>query len=85
MVAAAIIAVAAIAGVPVARDLPLSLVLFFLAGISGALVARGVAYSGRFSTIIIGCACAVTIGAVARLVSGSRRTEPGPAGEVTVT
>jgi hypothetical protein len=67
MVAAAAIAVAAIVGVPVARDLPLSLVLFFLAGISGALVARGVAYSGRFSTILIGSACAVTIATVALL------------------
>jgi hypothetical protein len=49
--------------------LPLSLVLFFFAGLSGALVARGVAYTGRFSTILIGSACAVTIGAVA-LASG---------------
>jgi len=65
MLAAAIIAFAALAGVPVVRNLPLSLVLFFLAGISGALVARGVAYSGRFSTIVIGSACAVTIGAIA--------------------
>ena len=65
MLAAAIIAMSALAGVPVVRNLPLSLVLFFLAGISGALVARGVAYSGRFSTIVIGSACAVKIGAVA--------------------
>jgi hypothetical protein len=68
MLAAAIIAIAALAGVPVVRNLPLSLVLFFLAGISGALVARGVAYSGRFSTIVIGSGCAVTMGAIALAV-----------------
>ena len=65
MVAAAAISMAAVVGVPVVRNLPLALVLFFFAGLSGALVARGVAYTGRFSTIVIGSACAVTIGAVA--------------------
>jgi hypothetical protein len=70
MVAAAAISIAALVGVPVARNLPLALVLFFFAGLSGALVARGVAYTGRFSTILIGSACAVTIGAVALLTSG---------------
>ena len=69
MVAAAAISVAALVGVPVVRNLPLALVLFFFAGLSGALVARGVAYTGRFSTILIGTACAVTIGAVAMLAS----------------
>ena len=68
LVAAAIISIAALAYAPIARDLPLSIVLFFLAGISGALVARGVAYSGRFSTIVIGSASAVTIGAAAGLI-----------------
>ncbi len=70
LVAAAAISVAALIGVPVVRNLPLSLVLFFFAGLSGALVARGVAYTGRFSTILIGTACAVTIGAVALFTSG---------------
>src|SRR5688572_3545127 len=65
LVAAAVISIAALLYVPVARNLPLSIVLFFLAGMSGALVARGVAYSGRFSTIVIGSATAVTIGAIA--------------------
>ncbi len=74
MVTAAAISVAALIGVPVARNLPLALVLFFFAGLSGALVARGVAYTGRFSTILIGTACAVTIGAVALLASGARTT-----------
>lgn len=73
MLAAVVIAVAALAGAPVVRHLPLSLVLFFVAAISGALVARGVAYSGRFSTIMIGSACAITVGAIA--LAARRRRE----------
>jgi hypothetical protein len=72
MLVAPALALAALAGVPIVRNLPLSLVLFFLAGVSGALVARGVAYSGRFSTIVIGSASAVTIGAIA--LAFKRRT-----------
>ncbi|MGH9221070.1 MAG: hypothetical protein ACRD1W_17315, partial [Vicinamibacterales bacterium] len=45
MVTAAVIAVAAVIGLPVMRDMPLPIVLFFAAGLTGALVARGVAYS----------------------------------------
>ncbi len=67
LIAAAAIAVAALLRVPRLRDIPLSLALFFIAGLSGALVARGVAYTGRFSTIMIGIGCAVTISAIARL------------------
>jgi hypothetical protein len=67
LIAAPLIALAALLRVPRLRDLPLSMVLFFLASISGALVARGVAYSGRFSTIVIGSASALTIAAVASL------------------
>ena len=80
LVAAAAISVASLLYVPVARDIPLAIVLLFLAGMSGALVARGVAYSGRFSTIVIASAIAVTMCAVARAfargvreVSGSER------------
>lgn len=75
MVAAVGISAAALARVPIARDVPLSLVLFFLAGASGALVARGVAYSGRFSTILIASACAITVAFVAR-ASGRVGTDP---------
>ena len=70
LLAAAPLSIAALLYVPVVRNLPLSLVLFFLAGISGALVARGVAYSGRFSTIVIGSATAITISFVAGLIFG---------------
>lgn len=74
LVAAVPLSLAALLSVPIVRNLPLSIVLFFLAGMSGALVARGVAYSGRFSTIVIGSATAVTIGAVA-LAWNSGRTK----------
>jgi hypothetical protein len=76
LIAAALISAAAIAGVPILRDLPLATVLFFTAGLSGALVARGVAYSGRFSTVIIGSACAVSVGAVA-VIAGAFRARSG--------
>lgn len=68
LMAAGIISLAAIIGMKGMRDLPLPLVLFFLAGCSSALVARGVAYSGRFSTILIGAGSAVAVCAVARVV-----------------
>lgn len=73
LIAAAIIAVAAVIGIKGLRDLPLALVLFFLAGLSAALVARGVAYSGRFSTILIGTGSAITVCAVARLAGRAGR------------
>jgi len=72
LLAAGIISLAAIIGIKGMRDLPLPLVLFFLAGCSGALVARGVAYSGRFSTILIGAGSAVTVCATASLVGAWR-------------
>ena len=77
LIAAAIVSLTAVAGLPVVRDLPLPLVGFFLAGCSSALVARGVAYAGRFSTILIGAGCAITVCAVARLVEawGVKRPE----------
>lgn len=76
LVAAAAIAIAALVFVPGVRDIPLAPVLLFLAGISGALVARGVAYSGRFSTIVIASGCAVTIGAIAAVTRrGTKRSE----------
>lgn len=69
LIAAPFLALAALLGVPRLRDVPLSLVLFLLASISGALVARGVAYSGRFSTIVIGSATALTVSAIAAVLN----------------
>ena len=62
----AAIAVLAVAGVPRVRDVPLSLVLFFFAGIAGAFITRGWFYPGRFSVHIIPVTCALTICALAR-------------------
>ncbi|MGE0862684.1 MAG: hypothetical protein AB7P34_02180 [Vicinamibacterales bacterium] len=70
VIGAAVIALAALAGVPKLRDLPLSLVMFLMAALAGALVARGEAYAGRFSTIILGSAAAIFTGAAA-LVTGA--------------
>jgi len=87
---AAVIAVSALVGVPKLRDLPLSLVGFFMAALAGALVARGEAYSGRFSTIILGSAAAITVGAIALLagrVTGRRPPAGAPppaSGDVTL-
>lgn len=72
LIAAAAISALAIVGVPLLRDLPLVTVLFFVAGWAGALVARGEAYAGRFSTIVIGSATAVTVSFVALLVMKAR-------------
>lgn len=82
LIAAAAISAAAIIGVPLLRDLPLATVLLFMAGCSGALVARGEAYAGRFSTILIGSGCAVTVGAIAvltRHLQGQRNQDEGQA------
>lgn len=77
LLAAAVISIAAIIGVAAMRDLPLALVLFFVAGSSGAFVARGEAYTGRFSTILIGAGTAITVCAVARLVGADIRRDRG--------
>jgi hypothetical protein len=73
MVAASVLSIGALAGIPGLRRLSLPLVVFFLAGCSGALVARGSAYAGRFSTILIGAAGAVTVSAIAMAVEARRK------------
>jgi hypothetical protein len=67
--AAVLVSIAVLARVSWLRALPISLAIFFLAGWSGSLVARGTAYSGRFSTIMIGAACAVCVSAAAVLLT----------------
>jgi hypothetical protein len=64
-----IISVLAVLRVPRVRELPLGLVVFCLAAASGSLVARGSAYSGRFSIHIIGVSIAVVTCAIALAVS----------------
>ena len=61
-------AVLSLAGVPRLRTVPLALVLFFFSTLAGALVARGTAYSGRFSMHVIPAACALSVAAAARLM-----------------
>ncbi len=75
LLVAAAAAVLALIGVKGFRELPLAVVLFFVAGCSSALAVRGVAYSGRYSTHLLGAACAIATLVVARAVSRARRGE----------
>ena len=75
----ALVAAAAMLNVKVFRDVPLALTAFFLVACSGALAARGVAYSGRFSMHLIGAGCALTVCAIAaavRTIAASRSSDP---------
>ena len=63
----------AIAGIPVVRRLPAGVVLFFLAAIAGALIARGSAYAGRFSIHVIPVASAAFVCALASATIRVRR------------
>ncbi len=73
----ALTALAALAGVKGFRDIPLALTAFFVVACSGALAARGVAYAGRFSVHLLGAGCALTVAAIAALVT---RRDATPAG-----
>ena len=59
LVVAAVIAAAAMLGVPGFRRAPLPVVLLFLAGVAGALVTRGWGHEGRFSIHLFGAAGAL--------------------------
>jgi hypothetical protein len=65
MLTAAGLSIGALLGIKGVRRLSLPLAVFFLAGCSGALIARGSAYAGRFSTILIGATGAVIVSALA--------------------
>jgi hypothetical protein len=69
VLAGAIVAVLSLLGLPRLRTLPAAAVLFFFAAIAGALVARGSAYTGRFSVHVMPITCALTICAVSSLTS----------------
>jgi len=76
---AAGVALAAMLNIWRVRDVPLALVAFFLVACSGALAARGVAYAGRFSVHLLGAGCALTVCAIASLVTpreSSRSSDP---------
>jgi len=68
----ALVAVAAMLNIKVFREVPLAPVAFFLVACSGALAARGVAYAGRFSIHLLGVGCALTVCAIASLVTSLR-------------
>jgi hypothetical protein len=69
--------VLALLGAPIARRLPLGVAIMSVAAVAGGLVARGVAYPGRFAVhlIPVAVAIAVSIAAMAvRVVAGGRQT-----------
>ena len=72
LVIAAVIAAAAVLGVPGFRRAPLPVVLLFLAGVAGALVTRGWGHEGRFSLHLFGAAAALCAWAAASPFAGSR-------------
>jgi hypothetical protein len=51
----------------------MGLSLFFLSTVAGAFVARGSAYTGRFSLHIIPVTCALSVSAIAGVISNVRR------------
>ncbi len=65
----AAVAVLSLLRVPRLREVPLPLSLFFVVACSGALAARGVAYAGRFSVHLLGAGCALTVCALASILS----------------
>lgn len=71
-------AVAGLLGVGRLRRLPMNAVVFCLAGLSGALVARGSAYPGRFSVHIIPVAVTLAVSAVALLLTRDRAPRSFP-------
>ena len=77
----AAVAVLSLIGVPRLRTVPLALVLFFVATLAGALVARGTAYAGRFSLHAIPVTCALGVAGIASLTSGRPRRTTRSAGD----
>ena len=65
---AAVIALAALVGLPGFRRAPLPVVLLFVAGVAGALVTRGWAYEGRFSIHLFGAASVLCTWAAASAI-----------------
>jgi Dolichyl-phosphate-mannose-protein mannosyltransferase len=74
----ALVAVLAVLRVSWLRALPVAPSLYFFAAISGALVARGSAYPGRFSMHILPISCALAAYGVAALRSRAIRQQPAP-------
>lgn len=75
ILAGAALSVAALTGLGWLGRLPLAPVAFTLAAFSSALVARGTAYSGRFSVHVVGATVAVVMCAIAVLAPGKRTAD----------
>jgi hypothetical protein len=73
VIGGAVAAILGLLGVPRLRTLPMGLSLFFLSAVAGAFVARGSAYAGRFSLHIIPVTCALSVSAIAGVISHVRR------------
>jgi hypothetical protein len=69
-------ALLALARAPWCRELPAGPVLFCVAGLSGALVARGTAYVGRFSVHLMPVSVALATSFGARVLGRIRRPMP---------
>ena len=70
------LSVAALIGIPFARRLPFALVAWTMSGYIAYLIARGNAYSGRFSVHVVGTTVAVAVCAVAMIADRSRKPIP---------
>ena len=78
VIAGSACAALAILQMPGLRRLPLALVVFCLATLSGGLIARGVAYPGRFSLQLIPVAVAVVVSSVVLAPGRGRRADEVP-------
>jgi hypothetical protein len=83
IMAGAALSLAALSGAGWVGRLPLPLIALTLAAFSSALVARGSAYSGRFSVHVVGATVAVVMCAIAHLATqpNARRQPTVSAGE----
>ena len=70
----AIVAIAAIAGVPRLREVPAAAIFFFLL-IASAFVASGSTYSGRFSIHVLPITCALAASGLAALTRKRKKEE----------
>jgi hypothetical protein len=59
--------------VPIARRLPLGVAIMSVAAVAGGLVARGVAYPGRFSVHLIPVAVAIAVSIIGMVIGAPVR------------
>jgi hypothetical protein len=75
--------VLALLGAPIARQLPLGIAIMSVAAVAGGLVARGVAYPGRFSVHLIPVAVSIAVSLIAMAIGATVKSPPA-ASEVTI-